>query len=373
MTLREKVYFDHNATTPLLKEVREAMEDIAHLPLNPSSVHSYGRYAKKLLEDARNKTKEALLISDQYTIVFTASGTEANNLAINGMKEYSCITSQIEHPAVLKVVGEGLIPVDGNGVIKLEVLEQILATSKKPMLISVIAASNEIGVIQPIHEVVKLAQKYKALVHTDASQYIGKAEMNIAELDADMVTVCGHKFGAPAGVGALIFKKQLPLTSIMRGGGQEFRLRPGTQNITAIHGFGVACSKIKQVITSFSELKKYRDFLEEEVMRIAGDSIIVGKNAARIPNVSSFTMPGVNNETQVIHFDLNGFSVSTGAACSSGRVDLPYVHMAMGYEQKQASCAIRVSMGAGNTLEQVKEFIKVWRDLYLKTRLTDVA
>ncbi|AIF81814.1 cysteine desulfurase 2 [endosymbiont of Acanthamoeba sp. UWC8] len=373
MILGEKVYFDHNATTPLLKEVREATEDIAHLPLNPSSVHSYGRYAKKLLEDARNEVANALCATDQYKTVFTASGTEANNLAITGMKEYKCITSQIEHPAVLKVVGEGLIPIDSNGVIKLDVLEQILSTSDKPILISVIMASNEIGVIQPIHEVVKIARKYKALVHTDASQYIGKAEINVAELDADMVTICGHKFGAPVGVGALIFKKQLPLTSIMKGGGQEFRFRPGTQNILAIHGLGVACSKIKQIIASFTKLEKYRDFLEEEIMRIAKDSIIFGKNAARMPNVSSFSMPGVNNETQVIHFDLNGFAVSTGAACSSGRVDLPYVHMAMGYEQKQASCAIRVSMGIENTLEQVKKFIKVWQDLYLKTRLTDAA
>ncbi|WP_039457592.1 cysteine desulfurase family protein [Candidatus Jidaibacter acanthamoebae] len=373
MSLSEKIYFDHNATTLLLKEAREAMEEIAHLPLNPSSVHSYGRYAKKLLEDARNEVASALCVTDQYKIVFTASGTEANNLAINGMKGYTCITSQIEHPAVLKVVGEGLIPVGGNGVIKLDVLERILATSDKSILISVIMASNEIGVIQPIHEVVKLARKYKALVHTDASQYIGKAGINIAELDADMVTICGHKFGAPIGVGALIFKKHLPLSSILKGGGQEFRFRPGTQNIPAIHGLGVACSKIKQIIASFTKLEKYRDFLEEEIMRIAEDSIIFGKNAARVPNVSSFSMPGVNNETQVIHFDLNGFAVSTGAACSSGRVDVPYVHMAMGYEQKQASCAIRVSMGAENTLEQVKKFIKVWQDLYLKTRLTDAA
>lgn len=373
MSLGSKIYFDHNATTLTLKEVRVAMEEIANLPLNPSSVHSFGRYAKKILEDARKEIALALSANDQYKVVFTSSGTEANNLALNGMKGYNRITSQIEHPSILKVIGEGLIPVDKNGVIRLDILEQILATTTKPTLVSVIMASNETGVIQPIKEVVKLARKYNVLVHTDASQYIGKQELNIDGLDADMVTICGHKFGGPLGVGALIFKKNLPLTSIMQGGGQEFRFRPGTQNISAIHGLGVACNNINQIIASFAKLKEYRDFLEESILNITNNSIVFGYGADRVSNVSSISMPNVSNETQVIHFDLNDFAVSTGAACSSGKVDLPYVHMAMGYEHKEATTAIRISLGPENTLEQVKKFVQVWQELYLKTNLIDAA
>ncbi len=373
MLIGEKIYFDHNATTPLLKEVKTAMDGVAQLPLNPSSVHSYGRFAKKLLEDARKELAQAVSASDQYQAVFTASGTEANNLALKGMAGYNCITTTIEHPSVLEVVGEGLIPVDKNGVVRLEVLEQIIASSTHPTLISVIMASNEIGVIQPIDEIVRVAHKYNAIVHTDASQALGKIELNLDALNVDMVTFCAHKFGGPIGAGALIFKKNLPLMPIMLGGGQEHRFRSGTQNIPAIHGFGVACSMIKKITSSFLSLATYRDFLEETILQISSKSRIFAKNVARLPNVSSITMPNVSNETQVIHFDLCGFAVSAGSACSSGKAELPYVHMATGCDQKEASSAIRVSLGIDNNLEQVKRFIKIWQDLYLKTRLGNVA
>jgi cysteine desulfurase len=361
------IYFDHNATTPLFNEVAAAMNEYMGVPLNPSSIHSYGRIGKKLIEDARTKVAKAIKADSQYQIAFTASGTEANNIALKGFPNHVIITSTIEHPSILNVVGQGLVPVDGNGIITLEAVEKILAHIKGSALISVMHANNEIGVIQPIKELVKLAKKYNAIVHSDMTQTFGKIDLNISDLDVDLATISGHKVGGPQGVGALIYKKNLDIKPLMLGGGQEMKIRPGTHNTIAIHGFGVAASMADY--RKYSDVSKLRDYLEEQITLICPESTIFGVKSSRLPNTASFTMPNINSETQLIHFDSREFAISAGAACSSGRIDLPRVHMSLGYDEQIARTAIRVSLGLNNTRDEVDSFVQAWGDLYKQSKL----
>ena len=367
------IYFDYNATAPMLQLVREEMYNISNAPLNPSSPHSFGRKAKSILEAARKRVSRLAGCSDDYQLIFTSSGTESNNIALKGMVGFRILTTTIEHASVLKVAGEGLIPVDKNGIVRLDILEQQLKTISGPILVSVQYANNETGVIQPLEEIVKIAKKYGAIVHTDATQAFGKVSFSAESLGVDMVTLSGHKFGGPVGAAALLFKKSLPIQPIMLGGGQEHRFRPGTQNVAAIHGFGVASEAVLDSYKQAYEIEAIRNHIERVITEYSPRSIVFGKESKRLPNTLSITMPDVLNETQVIHFDTNGIAVSAGAACSSGRVDLPYVQMSMGYEASIARTAIRVSLGLSNTIEEVDKFLKLWKALYNKSELTERA
>jgi cysteine desulfurase len=368
----EVAYFDHNATTPADPRVIAAMLEVMSRPYNASSIHKLGRAANTIVNNARAQIKEALNIPEEYAVIFTASGTEANNLALSGMRDYKIVTSGIEHPSVLKVAGEGLIPVDPYGVIRLESLERIITQHQRnfpqtKLLISIMLANNETGVIQPLKEVVKVAHLYGAVVHTDATQAVGKILVDFADLGVDMMTVSAHKFGGPVGVGALIFKKALPLQSIMRGGGQEYRYRPGTHNIAAIRGMGMASALLEERLVRSQAVKQIRDYIESSILQISPESIIFGKGASRIPNTTSITMPGIDSQTQVIYFDLQNFAVSAGAACSVGRVDIARVQMVMGYSQETAASAIRISLGPGNTQVEAENFVQAWKELYAKS------
>ncbi len=365
MHLSDYVYFDHNATTPVNPVVKKAMTEIGDEPLNASSIHAYGREAKKILEAARSNIAKALNADEKYEVVFTATGTEANNIALKAFKNLEVITTTIEHPSVLQVVGQGLIPVDKNGIVDLAALEEILKTGKK--LVSVIFANNEVGVIQPIKEIIDLVHRYNGIIHSDATQAFGKIPFNISELDLDLITISAHKMGGPQGAAALVFKKNLPVHALMQGGGQEFRIRPGTQNLYAIHGFGIAASVIN--IYEYAKLAELRDYLESEIAKICKETIFFSKEEARLPNTSSFTMPNVSNETQLIHFDTKGFAISAGSACSSGRIGLSTTQMSMGYSEEIAKTAIRISLGIGNTKQQMDKFISCWKELYEKTNM----
>lgn len=359
------IYMDANATCPMHEAAIHALSEYIAVPLNPSSVHANGRLGKMMLETARTRLRKAVNASSKYEVVFTSSGTEANNLVVQGLKQFHAICSAIEHQSVLAVVGQGVIAVDKNGTVDLDELEQILKDNEMPILVSVMAANNEIGTIQPLAEVVKIARKFGAIVHSDAVQIIGKSHIDISELDLDLMTVSAHKFGGPLGAAALIFKKNLPLTPIMFGGGQEKRFRPGTQNLNAIHAFGAVCEIIEDIINDFSSTVGLRKTLEDRIKSLAPSTIIFAEEVDRLPNTSSFTMPGVKSETQLIHFDTNGFMLSAGSACSSGRVDVPYTHLALGVGHKVASESIRVSLHPNNQIADIEEFIKVWQWLYL--------
>jgi cysteine desulfurase len=365
MHLSDYIYFDHNATAPVNPVVKKAMAEMGDEPLNASSIHAFGREAKKILEVARSNIAKAVGADEKYEVVFTATGTEANNIALKGFKDFEVITTTIEHPSVLQVVGQGLIPVDKNGIIDMSSLEKILKTGKK--LVSVIFANNEVGVIQPIKQIIELVHRYNGIIHSDATQAFGKIPFNISELDLDLITISAHKMGGPLGAAALVFKKNLPVNALMQGGGQEFRIRPGTQNLYAIHGFGIAAPLIN--LNEYAKLAELRDYLESEIMQVCQDTVFFSKDVARLPNTSSFTMPNISNETQLIHFDTKGFAISAGSACSSGRVGLSTTQMSMGYSEEIAKTAIRISLGIGNTKQQIDKFVNCWKELYEKTNM----
>jgi cysteine desulfurase len=382
--IKKDIYLDNNATTALEPSVLKAMQEVMQLPLNPSSTHKLGRKAHGILEAARGKIA-ALANAKNCNVIFTASGTEANNLAISGLAGWNVMVSAIEHPSVLKTAknsGGIIVPATGEGVINTEALERLLKQQEKgKCLISVMLANNETGIIQPIKEVVRIAHQHGALVHTDAAQCFGKIAIDMEELGVDMITISAHKFGGPQGAAALIAKKNVPLHAIITGGGQEQGFRAGTQNVAAIHGFGVAAEIVLEGIESptlflaagapLSALQAggtmaLRDRLEAELLAFAPEVKIFGQNSERLPNTSCIAMPNVASETQLIHFDINGIAVSAGAACSSGKIEVSHVLRAMGVDDNTAKTAIRVSFGKNNTSSDVEAFISAWKELYSK-------
>lgn len=363
------LYLDYNATTPVEQKVIAAMLEVWRYPYNPSSIHKFGQKAKLMLENARKQVADAINVDSDYNVVFTSSGTESNNLALRGFPRIKIITSVIEHPSVLRVAGEGLIPVLRNGAINLEALEVVLKSCDERVMVSIMHANNETGVIQPLAEAIQLAKKYGALIHTDATQTLGKIDCEWGGDAPDLITISAHKFGGPQGVAALAYHKNLDLQPLMCGGGQEFRIRPGTHNLAAIVGMGEACSLIPERLNHHKNIVKLRDHAEAEIKATCPEAIIFGDKARRLPNTSSISMPGVKAETQVIHFDLEGIALSAGSACSSGRVDIPYVHAAMGYNMEEAGAAIRISLGPATQLKDIECFIAVWQRLYHQTSI----
>ncbi|MDJ1407267.1 MAG: aminotransferase class V-fold PLP-dependent enzyme [Candidatus Midichloria sp.] len=364
------IYFDHNSTTSLLPEIKKEMLELFQYPLNASSTHAKGRAAKHYLENARSRVKEFLKADSQYNVVFTSSGTEANNLAILGIKNVNPLVSVIEHSSILGLVSNAMIMIKvlPTGVVDLAELEKALTVcNERTPLVSVMIANNETGVIQPIKDIVYLAKKKGAIVHTDATQAPGKIAIDINDLGVDMMTISSHKFGGPMGAAALVYKKNLDIKPIIIGGGQEYRLRSGTHNIHGIYGFGVACSLEAKYRNLMAKTEPIRDYIEEKILNITNQAVFFGKGAVRLPNTSSISMPNVTAEAQIIHFDTNGIAISNGSACSSGSSKLPHVHMAMGYSLEEAKTAIRISLGVNNTHEEAKKFIQIWKDLYLRS------
>jgi len=358
------VYLDYNATSPVDKRVVESMVEVWGHPLNPSSIHKLGQKAKMMLERARAQVIEALGLGSDYQVIFTASGTESNNMALKGFPGMNVITSVVEHSSVLQVVGQGLIPVLKSGMVDLAAMEEVISENG---LVSVMYANNETGVVQAMEEVIATAKRHNALVHTDATQALGKINLNWGPVVPDLITISAHKFGGPQGAGALVYHKDLGLNPLMKGGGQEFRMRPGTHNMTAIVGMGMACELLPERIAKYTAIKRLRDDMERRIKDICSDAIIFGAAAQRLPNTSSISMPGVKAETQVVYFDLAGIAVSAGSACSSGSVGLPHVQAGMGYGMNEAGSAIRVSLGPDTKEEEINKFILAWEKLYKST------
>lgn len=359
-----RAYLDHNATAPVRAGVIVAVEEALRAGGNPSSVHAEGRAAKRRVSDARDAVA-ALLGATADGVVFTASGTEANNLAIKGSGRPRVLVSAIEHPAVAKVCDDAqVIDVDENGVVRLDGLADLLAASDTPALVSVMLANNETGVIQPIAEIARLAHDHGALMHTDAVQAAGKIAVDIKALGVDMLSVSAHKIGGPSGVGALVLAPGTDIAAQIRGGGQEQGRRAGTENIAGIAGFGAAASEAKAELDAFAELAVLRDRLEAKILKACPDAVIYGKDAPRLANTTYVSMPGVASETQVMAFDLAGFSVSAGSACSSGKVAAGPVLAAMG--AANATDVIRVSLGVKTKESEVDAFFQAWAALYTR-------
>lgn len=362
------VYLDHNATTKIDDAVLSMMVEAYEMPYNPSSIHSLGKKAKIELERAREEILSSLSLGSEYQVMFTGSGTEANNIALKSFPEYDVITSCIEHHSVLNVVNCASVSVSRSGVIDMVSLEESLMKSGRKKFVSIMSANNETGVVQPIEEVVKISKSHNALVHTDAIQILGKKHINWGSVNPDLVSISAHKFGGPQGVGALIYRKEIDVLPIMKGGGQELRRRPGTHNFSGIIGMAKACSLLTDRVEKSKKLEALRNRIDARIKTIAPDSIIFGELSERLPNTTSISMFGVKSETQVIYFDIAGICVSAGSACSSGSVGVPHVHASMGYDMKDAGCAIRVSLGVDTTEEDVECFISTWEKLYKGSR-----
>jgi cysteine desulfurase len=361
------VYLDHNATTPLRPEAeRAAIATLARVG-NPSSVHRFGRAARRTIEDAREQVA-ALVGARAENVTFTSGGTEANALALRGAGRDRVVVSAIEHASVLAAVpGAVRVPVDSEGVIDLAALEAALAADSRPALVSLMLANNETGTIQPVARAAEIARHHGAALHCDAVQAAGKIPVDTAELGAHFVTLSAHKFGGPMGVGALITDGTAPLEALLKGGGQERGLRAGTENVSGIAGFGAAAEAARADLDRAGHLAAWRDALEARARAAVPSARILGAGAPRLPNTSCLALPGIAAETQVIALDLAGIAVSAGSACSSGKVGASHVLAAMGLEADVAGSAIRVSLGWSSTAADIERFLESWTALAART------
>jgi len=369
----QSTYLDFNAGAPLLPQVRSLMTEALTETGNASSVHGFGRAARRRVENARIQLA-ALVGASPSRVVFTSGGTEANNQALRCMSrdgEATILVSAVEHDSVIAAAPDAQqIPVDRDGIVDLENLRQRLTRlredSTAPLLVSVMLANNETGVISPLREVAELAHAFGALVHCDAAQAAGKIPVDMEALGIDLLTLSSHKLGGPQGAGALILSKTSALRAspLIHGGGQERGLRAGTENVAAIAGFGLAAELAREGLGGAGRLASLRDGLESGIRELAPEAEIFGAAAPRLLNTSCFTMPGVLAETQVMALDLEGVAVSAGAACSSGKVAPSRVLRAMGADQDQAACAIRVSLGWSSEKAGIDHFLQAWGALY---------
>lgn len=370
----DRVYLDWNATTPLRPEARAAMAAAWELSGNPSSVHAEGRQARRLVEDARAAVAGALGALPRH-VVFTSGGTEANASALTpalrgpaGSPVQRLLMSSVEHPSVLaggRFGPEALskIAVTPSGVVDLGDLRARLAAGP-PALVSIMAANNETGALQPVREAAEMVHGAGGLLHVDAIQAFGKIPLDIRTLGADLLTVSAHKIGGPKGVGALVLAEGLlGVEPLLRGGGQERGHRAGTENVAGIVGFGAAVKASMGALEADRQrLEGLRDRLEAGLLGTPG-AIIFSREAPRLPNTTLFTVPGLCAETAVIGFDLEGIAVSSGSACSSGKVQPSHVLGAMGVGPKLAQGAVRFSLGWSTTETDIDLALQAWRKL----------
>ncbi len=359
-------YFDHNASAPSSPEVQEAVAAALRDFGNPSSVHAEGRAARNCVEQAREEVA-ALVGAPAENVIFTSGATEANNQALRRCDRPQVVASAIEHPSVLEVSPEDArIPVTADGITDLNALSELLKRRGRFVVVSVMAANNESGVIQPVKGAAERAHAAGALFHCDAVQAMGRIPFDMGRLGADMVTISAHKLGGPKGVGALVLADGMETETFMRGGGQERKRRGGTENVPGIAGFGVAAREAGERRLSIGRVANLIDILERRAEAAVPEAVIFGEEVPRIANTSLIALPGVDAETQIMALDLAGISVSAGAACSSGKVGESHVLAAMGVEEQLGRCAIRISLGFENTVEEVDKFVEIWSGLKKK-------
>ncbi len=369
----ELTFLDHNATTPMRPEaIAAAVEVMKITGVNPSSVYGQGRDARRRIEEAR-KAVGALVNAKSNEVIFTGSGSEADNMAVMGGDWNRVLIAETEHSAVLKTAllrsGKSqLLPVDQEGLIDLDVLDARLAEEPNTALVCVMAANNETGVLQPIKEVTQIARAHGALTLCDSVQAAGKIDVDFAAWDVDYMALSAHKLGGPQGVGALVCREGTRLHSLVTGGGQERGARAGTENVPGIVGFGVAAEILMDTWFDIAKrLRGYRDELERRVLEISPSSKIFSENAPRLDNTSNFSLPGVRSDTQVMKLDLAGIAVSAGSACSSGKVEPSHVLDAMKVPAQVARTALRVSFGWNSMPEDVDSFIGAWKEMVYET------
>ena len=364
----ERTYFDWNATAPLRPEARAAMLAALDGPGNPSSVHGEGRAARMLVEAARRQVAALVGGAKVNQVTFVSGATEANALALQPGIAGRLFVSAVEHPSVLaggRFAQEQveILPVDGNGIVDLDALAGALVMAERP-LVSVMLANNETGVIQPIAEIAAIVHAANGLLHVDAVQAAGRIPVDMCALGADLMSLSSHKIGGPQGAGALIVGSGQNLKPLIRGGGQERGLRAGTENVAAIAGFGAAAeAALAGLDAEAGRMAALRERLEGGLRAATPDAIIFAHGVGRLPNTTLVSVPGVKAETALIAFDLNGFALSSGAACSSGKVTASHVLAAMGVEPALARGAIRISLGPTTTETEVESLLIAWKRL----------
>ncbi|MBI4274170.1 MAG: cysteine desulfurase [Rhizobiales bacterium] len=380
--MTERVYLDWNATARLRPEARAAMAACLDEIGNPSSVHAEGRAARRMVEAARDAVA-GLVGADAALVTFTSGGTEANMLALTPSIEAGSdkaprerlMLSAIEHPSVLcggRFQAETVeqIPVNENGVIELDALRERLGALtrsgiRRP-LVSIMHANNETGTVQPVSEAADIVHEAGGFLHVDAVQSAGRIPCDIKTLKADLLTLSAHKLGGPKGVGALLRRTDalhFP-NPLIKGGGQERGLRAGTENVAGIGGFGAAAQAASVLLGEEGpRLSALRERLETGLKTICPDAVIFGTKGIRVTNTTLFSVRGVKAETALITLDLNGVAVSSGSACSSGKVQPSHVLAAMGVEPALARGAIRVSLGWASTARDIEIFLDAWKKL----------
>jgi len=370
----DRIYLDWNATAPLRREAREAMAAAWDLDGNPSSVHAEGRHARRLVEEARAGLARAVGALPR-NVVFTSGGTEANALALtpglrrdSGLPVERLLASAIEHASVLAggrfpAQAIGTIGVTGSGLLDLDRLRALLQ-SGPPALVSVMLANNETGAVQPVAEASEIVHAAGGLLHVDAIQAFGKIYFDINGLNADLITISGHKIGGPKGVGAVVLAEGMRgLEPLLRGGGQELGRRAGTENVAAIAGFGAAVKAAMDSLRNDAiRFENLRNRLETGLRQTPG-AIVFSGDVPRLPNTTLFTVPGMRAETAVIGFDLEGIAVSSGSACSSGKVQPSHVLEAMGFGPEIAQGAVRLSLGWSTSSADIDRCLEAWRKL----------
>jgi cysteine desulfurase len=365
--MTNRIYFDWNATAPLRQEARAVALAALDLSGNPSSVHGEGRAARRLIEHAREQVA-ALVGAQPRNVVFTSGGTEANMLALApAAARDRLLVSAIEHPSVLAggrfpSGSVERLPVTGSGALDLAALERRLAALGGLALVSLMLANNETGVVQPAAQAAQLVHAAGGVLHVDAVQAVGRIPCDINALGADLLTLSGHKIGAPKGIGALIGRTELSLVDpLIKGGGQERGLRAGTENVAGIAGFGAAAAAARAEFSAEAvHMTALRDRLEAGLKAASPAVVIFGAESERLPNTTLFAVPGVKAETAVIALDLEGVAVSAGAACSSGKVQPSHVLAAMGVPSHLARAGVRVSLGPSTTESEIDRFIEAW-------------
>jgi cysteine desulfurase len=376
-----RVYLDYNATCVPRAAAKEAVAASMLAPANASSVHTEGRAARAVVEDARHQLG-VLIGAEPDAIFFTSGATESNATSLSPELELAgkparfdvLLLSGVEHPAVraggrFRQEQIEYVPVDGNGVISLDALKEALARHKKEgrrAFVSVMAANNETGVLQPLRAVADLVHEAGGVFHSDAVQVIGKIPFDLRESGADLVSITSHKLGGPQGIGAVVSAhRDTRLPAIMRGGGQERGRRQGTESVAAIAGFGAAATEAGQTLTpEGSRLGALRAKIENGIRAVAQDAVIFGERAARLPNTSCFAAPGVAAEVALIMLDLEGVALSAGSACSSGKAGTSDTLQSMGVASEIIKGAMRVSTGWNTTDADVTQFLNAFAKVY---------
>jgi cysteine desulfurase len=358
----ERLYFDHNATTPVSPEVLAAVIPLmAEVYGNASSIHYFGQAARKKLDQARQQVAE-LLGASAEEVVFTSGGTESDNLAILGMAgDGHVVTTAVEHPAVLAACDQAAsatrVPVDGRGVVDPEAIRKALRPDTR--VISVMHANNELGVIQPVAEIAKIAREAGIAMHSDGVQAAANLPIDVRTLNVDLYSISGHKIYAPKGIGGLYVRKGTKLHARAHGGRQERGFRGGTENVPGAVGLGCAAQDLlHRGPAERSRIELLRDRLEQGIVNRLPGAHVNGLGAPRMANTSNIRFDGIDTEPLLIALDLQGFAVSSGSACSSGVTEPSHVLLAIGLTKEQARSSIRFSLGHSNTVEQVDRLIE---------------